>query len=90
MVEKNGELFDEFEWVHENYVKNPEKWQRTFNIVGEKILEVVRKYENILCGRSENSGYGMFSPKLAEKFQEELKIHFPKINFIGIEPDASD
>lgn len=87
MVEQNRELFEEFEWVHQNYVKSPQKWQRTFNMVGEKVLEVVRKYEDILCRKSEGAGFGKFSSNLAEKFQEELRIHFPKFNYIGIEPN---
>lgn len=87
MVKENTELFDEFEWVHENYLKNPDKWQRTFNMVGEKVLEVVRKYEDILCRKSEGAGFGKFSSNLAEKFQQELRKHFPKFNHIGIQPN---
>lgn len=86
MIEQNKELFDEFEWVHQHYSENPGKWQRTFNIVGEKVLEVIRKYEDLLCRKSEGGGYGKFTSNLSQKFQEEIRIHFPKINHIGIEP----
>lgn len=85
MISENLELFDEFEWVHKHYSENPDKWQRTFNLVGEKVLEVIRIYEDLLCRKSEGGGYGRFSGNLAEKFQEEIRAHFSKINYIGIE-----
>lgn len=85
MVNSNTDAFDSFSWVHENYLNDPEKWQRTFNIEGERILEIIRKYEDILCKKSEGSGYGKFTTKLSEKFWEEIRSHFPKINHIGIQ-----
>lgn len=84
MIEQNKELFDEFKWVHDHYSQNPKTWQRTYNLTGEKVLEVIRKYENILCGRSEVGGYGKFTTNLSEKFQQEIKTHFPKFNHIGL------
>lgn len=88
MIKQNKELFEEFEWVHKHYSQNPDKWQRTFNIVGEKVLETVRKYENLLCRKSEGGIYSKFSSNLAEKFQQEVRNHFPKIDYVGIEPEG--
>lgn len=84
MLKENKELFDSFEWVHSHYVKNPKAWQRTYNIEGEKVLTVMRKYEDILCRKSEGAGYSKFSANLAEKFHEEVKSRFPKLDHIGI------
>lgn len=84
MLQENKELFDSFEWVHTHYVENPKTWQRTFNIEGEKVLEVIRKYENILCRKTEGAGYSQFSSNLAQKYHEEIKKRFPKIDHVGI------
>ena len=85
MVKTNADAFDSFSWVHENYVKDPQKWQRTFNVEGERIMEIVRKYENILCGKSQRSGHSAFTTKLSEKFMSEVRSHFPKIDRIGLQ-----
>lgn len=85
MISENLELFDEFEWVHQHYCQNPDKWQRTFNMVGDKVLTLIRQYEDLLCKKSEGGGFSRFSGNLAEKFQQEVRNHFAKIDCIGIE-----
>lgn len=84
MVEKNKELFDAFEKVHVAYTLDPEENQEEFNKLGRRVRDAMRKYENILCGKSESSGYSQYSSSLAQKFQDEVRIHFPKIDFIGV------
>ena len=86
MLKRNSDAFDSFDWVHQNYTKNPQKWQRTFNIEGERVLEVIRRYEDILCQKSQRSGYGKFTTKLSEKFWEIIRARFPKIDHVGIIP----
>ncbi|GDX62453.1 hypothetical protein LBMAG33_7630 [Candidatus Levyibacteriota bacterium] len=85
MVEQNKELFVSFDKLHEEYEANSEKWQALFNKEGANVLEVIRKYENILCGKSENGKYGKFSSTLSDKFWNEIRSHFSKIDFIGME-----
>lgn len=85
MLEQNRELFDEFISVHNEYVQDPEKWQQRFNEVGGIVQDVIRKYENRLCARSGNTGYGKYTIALADKFQAVVKRFFPKINMIGLE-----
>lgn len=84
MLEKNPELFEEFRAVHNRYTLDPEQHQEEFNNVGRRVQDVVRRYENILCGKSENTGYSQYSSSLAQKFQDEVRAHFPKIDFIGV------
>ncbi len=84
MLEYNKKIFDEFKKLHEKYENAPEKFQDEFNEKGEEILRIIRKYENLLCSSSENSGFGKYSSNLADKFWEQIRKYFPKIDFIGV------
>ena|SRR5579884_1562416 len=85
MLKQNKELFDSFKVTHDNFVENPKIWKEKFNSQGRDVQDVVRRYENLLCGHSENSGYSKYSSNLAEKFQHEVKKLFPKIDFVGMD-----
>lgn len=85
MIEQNKVAFEEFKKLHDNFVTDPKKYQEQFNREGYDIQDIIRKYENILCGKSENGGYGKFSANLAEKFHQEIKKDFSKIDYIGLE-----
>lgn len=84
MVEENKKLFDDFKKIHDKYALNEEELQEEFNKEGEKVLTVVRFWENRLCKNSETGGYGTFTTKLAEKFQNEVRKTFPKIDNVGL------
>lgn len=85
MLTKNKALFDEFKRVHDLYEVDQEKYQKQFDEVGRDVQDIIRRYENILCGKSEGSGYGKFSTQLADKFKMQIKSVFPKIDCIGLE-----
>lgn len=84
MVSENKNLFDEFTKVHFEYSTNQEENQEIFNKVGEKVLEVIHEWEDRLCKHSEGAGFGKFTTNLAEKFQVEVRSHFPLIDHVGI------
>ncbi|HVA96642.1 MAG TPA: hypothetical protein VND99_03225 [Candidatus Acidoferrales bacterium] len=84
MLSAHEPLFAEFKKIHDEYVKDPKKWQEEFNEIGMQITPIIRRWENSLCARSESGKYGSFSSKLADKFREEIKLHFPKIDYIGM------
>lgn len=84
MIDENKELFDVFKNLHDKYGLEQEKLQEEFNEIGGKVMQIVRTYEDKLCGRTEGSGYGSFSGNLAQKFQEELRKVFPHIDNVGI------
>lgn len=84
MVADNKELFDEFQEIHDHYALDAATHQELFNEKGKEVMAIVRHYEDILCGKSEGTGYGAFSGKLAEKFQQEVRKHFPKIDHVGV------
>ncbi|MCX6813708.1 MAG: hypothetical protein NT078_00540 [Candidatus Azambacteria bacterium] len=85
MLAENQDLFSAFKKVHDQYAEDEEKWRKQFNEEGIRIMAVIKKYENRLCSRSENSGYGKFSSTLTDKFWGEVKTYLPLIDFVGTE-----
>lgn len=83
MLEYNKDLFDAFRQIHSQYELDPEATQALFNEEGEKVLRIIRRYENILCGKSESGKYGKFSSTLSDKFWSEIRLHFPQIDSVG-------
>lgn len=79
------DFFNEFKTLHEQYVQEPDEYKQAFFETGEKVLRIIRRYENELCSRSENSGYGKFSENLSEKFWEQVRAYFPFIDAIQSE-----
>lgn len=84
MLEAHKELFREFKELHNNYVLNPEKWKEKFNRDGQDVLRLIKRWENNLCGKSEGGKYAKFSSILSQKFWDELRTIFPKIDEIGM------
>lgn len=85
MLNNHQELFSEFRKIHDLYEKDQKGYQKQFDEIGRDVQDIIRRYENILCGKSESSGYGKYSSNLAEKFHAEIKAIFPKIDFIGLQ-----
>jgi hypothetical protein len=85
MLEIHHALFASFKDIHDKYVAEPKKYQQLFNQEGEKILPIIRRYENGLCSKSESGKYGKFSNTLADKFWAEIRSLFPKIDYIGLQ-----
>ena len=84
MLEDNKKLFKDFESVHNRYVLDPKAFQEEFNQAGQPVVEVIKEYENRLCGHSEKGIYGKFSASLAEKYWDLIRRKYSKIDFIGI------
>ena len=84
MMEYNKELFDEFKVIHDKFAENEDKYRHEFNEIGEKVQTIIRKYENLLCAKSEGGKYGKFSDKTAETFWKHIRGSFPKVDFIGM------
>ncbi len=84
MISENKDAFEGFRTLHDNYALNPEKWQENYNREGEKILEIVREYENRLCANTERGAFNKYSTNLSEKFQNEVRNQFPMIGHIGL------
>jgi len=85
MLENHKDIFDNFKKLHDEYEKDAKKWQVEFNKEGQRVLTIIRKYENLLCSHSESSHYGKFSSNLADKFWESVRKYLPKIDFVGLQ-----
>lgn len=83
MVETNKELFEKFKNVHTAYIKDYKTHEEEFNKVGKEVMEKVLHYENRLCAKTQNSGYGKYSTNLSEKFREVIRKQYPLIDFVG-------
>jgi len=84
MLSQNKELFDKFRVVHKAYELDPKSNQTEFNEIGRDVQDVARDWENRLCSQSEKSSYGKFSTTLSDKFWDEIRKDFPKIDHIGL------
>jgi hypothetical protein len=84
MVSENKEAFDRFTQKHFEYSTDQNKYQEEFNKEGESILVIIKEWEDKLCSQSEKAGFASYTGNLAEKFQDEVKSHFPLIDHIGI------
>jgi len=73
-----------FQEIHDLYATDQKKYQDEFNSQGEKIMDLLHFYERQLCGKSERSGMGVYSSKLAEKFWGEIKKKLSMIDFVGV------
>lgn len=84
MMESHKDLFDAFKVVHDKYIEEPKKFQQQLNELGDEVLKIIRRYENMLCSQSEGGKYGKFSNKTADKFWEYIRGQFPKVDAIGL------
>lgn len=84
MLEAHEEIFKSFKDIHDKYLEDPNKWQEKFNEQGQEVLHIIKRWENNLCSKTESGKYGKFSSKLADKFWEEIRIIFPKIDYVGL------
>jgi len=87
MVSKYEKEFDTFQEIHNEYMSDPESMQDKFNSEGAKIMEIIREYENRLCGHMENTANAAYSANLSEKFRLEIKKYLPKLDMIGVKVD---
>ena len=84
MISKHETEFAKFKDIHDAYVKDPKTNQPLFDAEGEKILTIVKDYEDILCGKTDRGTFAKFSNNLSEKFSDQVRAFFPKIDFVGV------
>lgn len=84
MLEAHEKLFKEFKAVHDEYMKDPVGMQEELNEAGREILPIIQRWDNNLCAKSEGGKYGKFSTSLSDKFWTEVRVHFPKIDYVGM------
>ena len=84
MLEANQIVFANFKKVHDLFTADQKTNQAKFNEKGEIIMEIIRDWEKRLCSRMEGGKNGVYSANLSEKFRDEIKKIFPKIDLIGV------
>lgn len=84
MVESHKELFDHFKKTHAEYVETDGANQEEFNTLGAQVMEIVRDYEKLLTSKSDSTSYAKFSSNLSDKFMDQVRRVYPKIDFIGV------
>lgn len=83
MLQLNSSQFALFSEIHEKYQLDPETNQKEYNRIGADTMDIIRDWENRLCGKSESTQYGKFSSSLADKFWSLVRTKFPKIDYVG-------
>jgi hypothetical protein len=84
MIKENQWLFNDFKTIHDKLYAGEEDLREEFNEKGQKVLRVIRRYEDALCSKSENSGFAVFSENLSEKFWDEIRTLLPHIDEIAL------
>ena len=72
------------------YSMDQDGLQVEFNKEGEKIVTIIREWENKLCSTSDKAGYGGYTTNLSEKFWTEVRKSFPLIDYVGVIVKKSD
>lgn len=87
MIAENKETFIKFKLLNDSLQagSSDSKLKSDFNALGQEILDIVKRYENTLCGKTESSSFGRYSANLSEKFWMELRRNFSNIDEIGVE-----
>lgn len=87
MIAENKEAFIKFKLLNDSLERSlpNSKLRSDFNNLGLEILNIIKRYENMLCGKTESSSFGRYSANLSEKFWMELRRNFNNIDEIGVE-----
>lgn len=84
MMDRNKDLFDRFQPIHDGFSVDPTAWSDQFHTVGRDVLDAIRDWERRLCHGTEKGQYAQYSAKLSEKFWDEVKKTLPLIDQVGI------
>ncbi len=79
MMVANKELFSEYNELLAKYDANESKYAQELSDMQRKVLRVIKSTENGLCARSETTGRANYSRALADKFWEEVRAVFPRV-----------
>lgn len=92
MTDQNEKLFDEFEKLNTEFEINSKSriTATKFHKVGLEVLDVVRFWERKLCSGMERGNNSVYSDKLADKFWQEVRSRFSKIDMVGVKSKTLD
>lgn len=84
MLEQNKQIFDQFKEIHDGYTADPSTWKGMFNDVGGQVVDIIRDTERKLCATMGKGQYSKFTQNLSDKFWNEVRKVYPKIDFVGV------
>lgn len=84
MIDLNQPLFAEFLKIHDNYRINKKKFGSQFHQIGERVVEIIRNYERVLCAKMERGSKGKYSSKVSDKFWQLVRKDYPLIDLVGV------
>ncbi len=84
MHEKNPQLFEEFQAIHQSYLKNPERAKAEFDRVGMKVLDVMRDWERRLCSVMGRTAFSKYAQQVSEKFWDLARQDYEQIDMVGV------
>lgn len=84
MSDQNEELFNQFQEIHDNYLKDRKTWSKQFHSVGQQVVDIMRDWERRLCSGMERGANSVYSMKLADKFWSEIKKRYSHIELVGV------
>lgn len=85
MISSNQDLFTSFKEIHDLFAADKTTNREKFNEIGEKVVDVIRRYEKMLCSKTDSGGFGKYSFGLADKYWEDVRHDYPFIDFVGVE-----
>jgi nucleoside-triphosphatase THEP1 len=74
MMKNYKDVFDELK----EKSSNPKTEE--FKALQLKVMRIIRKNEDNLCSKMENTHYSNYSVNLAEKFWELIRIDYPEVD----------
>jgi len=83
MIVDNQKLFADFLPIHDGFVAG-EISQEEFNMVGAKVVDVIRDWDRRLCSAMGKGAYSKYAEKLSEKFWGEARKTYPQIDRVGV------
>lgn len=84
MLSGNQVVFTDFKKIHDQFATDRMKYQTEFNRQGEAVMEIMHDWEKRLCARMEGGKNGVYSANLSEKFKDEIRKVYPKIDLVGV------
>lgn len=84
MLADQKKVFDDFKKIHDLFESDRMKYQEEFNRQGAVVMDIIHDWEKRLCARMEGGKNGVYSANLSEKFKDEIRKIFPKIDLVGV------
>lgn len=84
LIEKEKDLFESFKKAHFEYEQG--KNEDEFHKVGSEVVKKLKQTEDKLCLQTETGQYNKYSNQLSDKFWDEVRRLYPKIDEVKVAP----